>query len=304
MSESFSLLIKKNSNYNKFSLLLGSLSFSLMTVCVKKIDNRIPIFELVFFRSILSLIITYIILKKRNINPWGINKFLLTLRGALGTIALLCVFYAIRNMPLSIATVIQYTYPIFISIFSVIFINEKLNKFIILALFIGWLGILIILNPYKLSFIDINLRTSSLIIAFIGAICTSLAYITVKKLSEKEDIFVIIKYFPLISTIILFPIVIFNWVTPQVSDLMWIIGIGFFTQLGQTFLTFGIKNLPTTQAATINYCQVFFGSLWGIYFFNENISINFIFGSILVLLGTIISTRKSPKKIYNNTKLN
>ena len=299
MSESPSLL-NINSKYNKFLLLLASLFFSLMTVCVKRIDNRIPIFELVFFRSILSLIITYIILKKRNINPWGINKFLLTLRGALGTIALLCVFYAIRNMPLSIATVIQYTYPIFISIFSVIFINEKLNKFIILALFIGWLGILIILNPYKLSFIDINLRTSSLIIAFIGAICTSLAYITVKKLSEKEDIFVIIKYFPLISTIILFPIVIFNWVTPQVSDFMWIIGIGFFTQLGQTFLTIGLKNLPTTQAATINYSQVFFGSIWGIYFFNEKITNNFIIGSILVLLGTIISTRKFQKKIYND----
>tara|TARA_Y100001978_G_C23575389_1_gene376261 strand:+ start:271 stop:885 length:615 start_codon:yes stop_codon:yes gene_type:complete len=203
-------------------------------------------------------------------------------------------------MPLSIATVIQYTYPIFISIFSVILINEKLNRGIIFALFLGWLGILIILNPYKLSLLETNLRTSSIIISFFGAISTSLAYITVKKLSEEEDIFVIIKYFPLISTIFLFPIIIFNWVTPQASDFLWIIGIGFFTQLGQTFLTIGLKNLPTTQAAAMNYSQVFFGSLWGIYIFNEKIKINFIFGSILVLLGTIISTRKFRKKIYNN----
>ena len=288
-----------NSKHNKFFLLLASLFFSLMTVCVKKIDNRVPIFELVFFRSIFSLIITYIILKKRKIYPWGRNKFLLTLRGFLGTLALLCIFYSIRNMPLSISTVIQYTYPIFISIFSVIFINEKLNKYIIFALIIGWLGILIIINPYKLTSFDISVKNISILIAFIGAICTSLAYITVKKLSQAEDIFVIIQYFPLISTIFLLPIVIFNWVTPQASDFIWIIGIGFFTQLGQTFLTVGLKNLPTTQAATINYCQVLFGSLWGIYLFNERITINFIFGSILVLLGTIISTRKFPKKIYN-----
>ncbi len=288
-----------NSKHNKFLLLLASLFFSLMTVCVKKIDNRVPIFELVFFRSIFSLIITYIILKKRKIYPWGRNKFLLTLRGFLGTLALLCIFYSIRNMPLSISTVIQYTYPIFISIFSVIFINEKLNKYIIFALIIGWLGILIIINPYKLTSFDISVKNISILIAFIGAICTSLAYITVKKLSQAEDIFVIIQYFPLISTIFLLPIVIFNWVTPQASDFIWIIGIGFFTQLGQTFLTVGLKNLPTTQAATINYCQVLFGSLWGIYLFNERITINFIFGSILVLLGTIISTRKFKKKIYN-----
>ena len=294
-----------NSKFNWIYLLLASLFFSIMTVCVKKIDNRIPIFELVFFRSIFSLLITYIILRKRKINPWGKNKFLLTLRGLLGTLALICIFYAIRNMPLSIATVIQYTYPIFISIFSVIFIKEKLNKYIIFALFIGWLGILTILNPYALSIIDTNIETSSIIIAFIGAICTSLAYVTVKKLSEKEDIFVIIKYFPFISTIFLFPLVLLNWVTPQASDLIWIIGVGSFTQLGQTFLTVGLKNLPATQASTINYCQVLFGSLWGIYFFNEKISINFIIGSILVLLGTIISTRKYHKKIYNNnTELN
>ena len=298
MSELPSLL-KINSKYNKFFLLLASLFFSLMTVCVKKIDNRIPIFELVFFRSIFSLIITYIILKKRKIYPWGINKSLLALRGALGTIALLCIFFAIRNMPLSIATVIQYTYPIFISIFSVVFINEKLNRNIIFALLLGWLGILIIINPYKLSSLDINLRNISILISFIGAICTSLAYITVKKLSEEEDIFVIIKYFPLISSIFLLPIVILNWITPQISDFIWIIGIGLFTQLGQTFLTVGLKNLPTTQAATINYSQVLFGSLWGIYFFNEKITINFIIGSILVLLGTIITTRKIHKKIYN-----
>jgi len=202
-------------------------------------------------------------------------------------------------MPLSIATVIQYTYPIFISIFSVIFINEKLNKYIIFALILGWIGILIIINPYKLSSLDFNLKNISILISFFGAICTSLAYITVKKLSREEDIFVIIKYFPLISTIFLLPIVMFNWVTPQASDFIWIVGIVFFTQLGQIFLTVGLKNLPTTQAATINYCQVFFGSLWGIYFFNEKITINFIFGSILVLLGTIISTRKFHKKIYN-----
>tara|TARA_Y100000589_G_scaffold283159_1_gene281081 strand:- start:1983 stop:2885 length:903 start_codon:yes stop_codon:yes gene_type:complete len=294
-------LLDINSKYNKFFLLLASLFFSFMTVCVKKIDNRIPISELVFFRSIFSLLITYLIIKKRKVSPWGINKSLLILRGILGTLALLCIFYAIRNMPLSIATIIQYTYPIFISIFSVIFIREKLNKYIIFALFIGWLGIIIILNPNQLSSLDINIKVSSIIISFIGAICTSLAYITVKKLSKGEDIFVIIEYFPLVSTIVLLPIIILNWVPPQTSDFIWIIGIVFFTQLGQTFLTIGLKNLPTTQAATINYCQVFFGSLWGIYFFNEKITINFIIGSILVLLGTLISTSKYHKTIYNKS---
>ena len=288
---------QKNNSFKKVNLILASFFFSLMTVCVKKIDNRIPIYELVFFRSLLSLFITSLIINKKNLNPWGKNKPLLILRGILGTIALVCIFYAIKNMPLNISTVIQYTYPIFISIFAGILINEKINKKLIIASITGWLGILIILNPYQLSSLNIELDKFTVLIAFLGSISTALAYITVKKLSSTEDIFIIIKYFPLISVITLSPIVFFNWVTPNINDLIWIIGIGMFTQAGQTFLTIGLKKLPTSEAARINYLQVLFGSLWGILFFNELININFIFGAVLVLLGTIISTSKKLKKI-------
>ena len=288
---------QKNNSFKKVNLILASFFFSLMTVCVKKIDNRIPIYELVFFRSLLSLFITSLIINKKNLNPWGKNKPLLILRGILGTIALVCIFYAIKNMPLNISTVIQYTYPIFISIFAGVLINEKITKNLIIASITGWLGILIILNPYQLSSLNIELDKLTVLIAFLGSISTALAYITVKKLSSTEDIFIIIKYFPLISVITLSPIVFFNWVTPNINDLIWIIGIGMFTQAGQTFLTIGLKKLPTSEAARINYLQVLFGSLWGILFFNELININFIVGAVLVLLGTIISTSKKLKKI-------
>tara|TARA_B100001121_G_scaffold144584_1_gene126359 strand:- start:313 stop:1182 length:870 start_codon:yes stop_codon:yes gene_type:complete len=278
---------------NKFNLVFASLFFSLMTVCVKKIDEAIPIYELVFFRSIFSLIITSLIIKKKKINPWGKNKALLILRGLLGTTALMCIFYSIRNMPLSISTVIQYTYPIFISIFAALLFKEKINFKLISALFLGWFGILIILNPYQSKLYEID--NFSIFIAFVGALTTSLAYIAVKKLSSREDIFIIIKYFPLISVITLLPIVCLNWITPQVNDLIWIIGIGIFTQAGQTFLTLGLKNLPASQASSINYLQVLFGSIWGIYIFGENITLNFVIGSLFVLLGTIISTSKMQK---------
>ena len=288
---------KDNKLIIKSNLIFASFFFSLMTVCVKNIDNRIPIYELVFFRSLFSLMITSLIIRRKDINPWGNNRKLLILRGIFGTIALVCIFYAIRNMPLNISTVIQYTYPIFISIFAGILIREKISKKILFALLIGWLGIIIILNPHQLSYLNIEIKNFTILIAFLGAISTSLAYITVKKLTLTEDIFIIIKYFPLVSVVALSPIVYINWITPNFNDLIWILGIGIFTQAGQTFLTIGLKKLPTTEAATINYLQVFFGSLWGILFFDEIVNINFLFGSLLVLLGTIISTSKKPKKI-------
>ena len=289
-------LDKKFHSLNKFNLVFASFFFSLMTLCVKNIDKRIPIYELVLFRSLISLIITLFIINLKNINPWGKNIPLLILRGIFGTLALVCIFFSIRNMPLSISTVIQYTYPIFISIFAGIFINEKITRNIVIALIIGWVGILVILNPIQLSNINVEIDYVSISVAFLGAICTSLAYITVKKLSFTEDIYVIIEYFPLVSLITLLPIVLINWVTPNWNELVWIIGIGLFTQLGQTFLTVGLKNLAASEASIINYLQVLFGSIWGVLFFSEIININFLLGASLVLLGTIISTSKITKR--------
>ena len=287
---------KKINSLNYFNLIFASFFFSLMTLCVKNVDKRIPIYELVFFRSLMSLVITLCIIKVKNINPLGNNRPLLMLRGILGTLALICIFYAIRNLPLSISTVIQYTYPIFISIFAGIFIKEKVTKQLVFALITGWLGILIILNPTQLSNINLEIDNLSVAIAFLGSIFTALAYIAVKKLSFTEEVYVIIQYFPIVSLITLTPIVLIRWVTPNWNEIIWIIGIGLFTQLGQTFITVGLKNLPASKASTINYLQVLFGSSWGVIFFSEIININYLFGALLVLLGTIISTTKIFKK--------
>jgi len=169
-------------------------------------------------------------------------------------------------MPLSISTVIQYTYPIFISIFAGIFINEKITRNIIIALIIGWIGILVILNPIQLSNINVEIENVSISIAFLGAICTALAYVTVKKLSFTEDVYVIIEYFPLISFITLLPIVLVNWVTPNWSELVWIIGIGLFTQLGQTFLTVGLKNYLLLKLQQLTICKFYSGQFGGFCF--------------------------------------
>jgi len=93
-----------------------------------------------------------------------------------------------------------------------------------------------------------------------------LAYVTVKKLSFTEDFYVIIEYFPLVSFIVLLPIVLINWVTPTWNELVWIIGIGLFTQLGQTFLTIGLKNLPALKLQQLTICKFYSDQFGGFCF--------------------------------------
>ena len=90
------------------SLVGAALAFSLMTVCVKHLGGRLPVAEVVLIRSVISLAITLAMLSRLGVSPWGQQKGLLLVRGALGTGALLMFFQAISSLPLAAATLLQY----------------------------------------------------------------------------------------------------------------------------------------------------------------------------------------------------
>jgi len=277
-------------NFKGIKFLLGSgLAFSLMSVCVKAIGGRIPVSELVFARAAISLLMTRILLFKNNINPWGYQKKLLLLRGILGTIALFCIFKALTTLPIATATVIQYIYPTFTAICAYFILNEYIYKRITYSIIIGWIGIVLVSQPEWVSNNNIIECIIPIIIAIIGALMTSLAYICVRKLSAKEHPLVIIYYFPLVSIPLSIPLLINNFVIPSGIEWIWILGIGFFTQIGQVCITEGLRLLPAGQATSLNYSQVIFSSIWGIFIFKEAISITVYMGGICVLISTIIS---------------
>ena len=79
-------------------MLLSALSFAFMGACVKAASYRgIPVLEIVAARALISACISYIDIKRKRISPWGHNKTLLTARGMIGTLALMCVFYSVIN---------------------------------------------------------------------------------------------------------------------------------------------------------------------------------------------------------------
>ncbi len=284
--------IDKNSKGIKF--LIGSgLAFSLMSVCVKAIGERIPISELVFARATISIIITRFFLYKNNINPWGYQKKLLIIRGLLGTLALFCIFKALTILPIATATVIQYIYPTFTVISAYIILKEFILSRIVYSIIIGWIGILLVSQPEFTSNGNTQETILGIIIAILGALMTSLAYICVRKLSSKEHPLVIIYYFPLVSIPLSIPFIINDFVLPTGTDWFWIIGIGAFTQIGQLCITESLRLLPAGLATSLNYSQVIFASIWGVLIFQETITSSIYVGGFCVLISTIISISAS-----------
>ena len=288
-------------NFKGIKFLIGSgFAFSLMSVCVKAIGGKIPIYELVFARATISILITRFFLYKNKINPWGYQKRLLILRGLLGTVALFCIFKALTILPIATATVIQYIYPTFTVICAYLFLKEFILKRIVYSIIIGWIGIVLVSQPELSTNNNIQESILAIIIAILGALMTSLAYICVKKLSSKEHPLVIIYYFPLVSIPLSIPFIINDFVLPNGTDWLWIIGIGISTQIGQLCITEGLRLLPAGQATSLNYSQVIFASIWGVLFFQERMTSSIYLGGFCVLISTIISisaSRTSQVKI-------
>ena len=93
------------------SMVLSALAFSLMTVFVKLAGERLPSQEIVVARAALSLALSWSLLRRAGISPWGNERRALWLRGLLGFAGLSCVFAAVTHLPLAEATVLQYLHP-------------------------------------------------------------------------------------------------------------------------------------------------------------------------------------------------
>ena len=261
---------------------ISALSYSFMSIFVKLAGDELTTIQIVFVRGVLTLFFTYIILIKKNIPPLGNNRKVLIIRGLVGSIALFFVYDSLQRFSLPEATVIQYLYPIFTALFAGMIISEQMTKKIYLSIIFGLLGVYIILD-FPFSKIE-AVPQLDIIIALSGAGLTGLSYVMVKKASNlQESPYVIMFYFPLLTVPLSVFFLIGNWEAPSILVWIYLIFIGITSQIGQIFLTFGYELLPASRAAMTSYLQVPFSVTAGIIIFNDIITVNFIFGTIIIL---------------------
>ncbi|MDA1245811.1 MAG: DMT family transporter [Cyanobacteria bacterium] len=277
-------------------MVASALSFSLMGVCVKQVGTRIPTAEVVFARAIVSVALSWWLLKRAGIPEWGNRRWLLIWRGAIGTAALLCVYAALAALPLASATVLQYLYPPFAALLAWLVLGEPIGKRVMAAIALGWGGVLLVAQPAGLFQGGATLAVVPVLIAVAGALFTALAYVSVRSLGTSEHPLVIVFYFPLVALPLSLPLVALNPVLPTPTELLWLFGVGVFTQLGQVYLTRSLTALPAARATAISYVQVLFAGGWGWLIFGESIDRWTIAGGGLVLAATLVSLSHSQRQ--------
>lgn len=271
----------------------AALLFSIMSLFVKLIGERLPSVEVVFVRNVISLLITAYLLYQAGIAPWGERKGLLLLRGFAGFFALLCFFYAIPRLPLADVTVIHFTNPIFVAILAPFVLREAADPRTVFALLLSIVGVLLVTQP---AFLTANttarLDLFDVGVALLGAILTAVAYLSVRELRKTEHYLVVILYFPLVSVPASVPLLAGNIVWPTGTEWLLLLGVGLTTQAAQVFLTKGLNAETASRATSVSYIQILFATLWGWLFFSEWPNALSGLGMLLVLAGVFITSRR------------
>jgi drug/metabolite transporter (DMT)-like permease len=269
-------------------MLVGAFWFSVMSVLVKLAGQRLPSMEIVFFRGLLTLGLSYAIVKRAGITPvLGVNRRLLVQRGVLGAAALACFLFSLTHLPLGEATLIQYMNPIFAIMVAHFWSGERMGRGEWIALGASMLGVLLITRPaFLFGGAASGIHPGHALIALMGAAFSGSAYATIRRMpTERPE--VVVLYLPLMSVPMSLPFIAANWHMPTWGEWILLIGIGIATQLAQTSMTKGLQVEKTARATTVGYVQIIFAGAWGAMLFGETITWWTVAGGTIVLTGML-----------------
>ena len=253
-------------------MMMSAFGFAFMGVFVKIAGaGGIPVLEIVAARAFVSLILSYMEIKRKRVAVFGQRKGLLFARGIVGVTALSCVYYSLVNLPFAEATVLQYLHPMFTAVIAFLFLQEKLSLPTLLCIVFSFIGLLFITQPSLLLASGEAFPYSSLAVtaAIAGALGSAVSYALVRKLNATEDSSVIIFYFPMMALPLSLIALGDDFVMPSGWMMFVLLMVGLGTQVGQIGLTKSMQTEKAGKAMSFSYLQVVFALLFGVVLFDE-----------------------------------
>ena len=275
-------------------MVAAAFSFSVMSLLVKTAGQRLPAQEVLIVRAVITFLLSAWAVRAAGVPAWGTpgKRRLLILRGVVGYLALSAFYHTIVHLPLADATVLQYTNPVFAGLLAVPFLGERLRGREVLSVVVSMIGVTLMMRPSFLFGGSSALDPVTVGIGVAGALCSAIAYVTVRKLGSTEHAAVIVFYFSLISIVAALPTALPGAVWPTPFEWLVLVGIGVSTQLGQISITHGLRLERAGRATATAYLQIVFAGLWGMLFYAEVPDWGTAAGAALIVGSTLALARR------------
>jgi len=177
-------------------MLIGALISAFSGALTKMLADDMSALEIVFFRNIIGIIIIVYALKHTVPTLSGGKFYMLITRGVFGFLAMILYFYTITVIPLGEAITLNKTSPLFVTILAYYLLKEHLSLRTILALLIGFFGVILIVKPFGMSI------SYAHFLGILGGFFAAAAYTTIKKIKDIYDSRVIVLSFVGVGTVL------------------------------------------------------------------------------------------------------
>lgn len=260
-------------------ILTAAFGFSVMTLFVK-LAGDLPAFQKSFFRNFVTLLFIVAMMVRDRVNPIPEKKNIPDPLGRsfFGTVGLLFNFYAIGQLNLSDANMLNKLSPFFAILFSVFLLGEKPNLMQIGGVCVAFLGSVCIIKP---SFQNPAMLPA--LAGMLGGMGAGIAYTFVRRLGMKgENSKRIIFWFSAFSCLFCLPFLLFTYEQMSAKQLLYLMLAGTFACIGQLGITKAYVCAPAKEISVYDYAQVLFAALLGFIVFGDMPDVLSILGYVLI----------------------
>ena len=280
------------------------LSFFIASI-VKILEPNIPIFQILFYRYLLSLPLLMIYgFAKYGLKILKVNNIrLLLLRIICGFLGLAMWFLAVAKIDISLATVLLNTMPLFITILSVLIARESVGLRRSVAVIVGFFGVVFIILPINASF-----NFSGVVYALLGAIFAGLMFVFIRMLGKTNASIPTAIWYNSFGVVVSGMILFFseyylnnNSISLIHKDLPWsyLLALGLLASFQQFCLAESHRYADASALAPFHYLAIPMGVAFGVILFNETITVKFIIGALIIVASNyyILTREKAHSQI-------
>lgn len=280
---------------------LASFLFSVVSALAKLVSH-LGALEITFFRNAVGLVILAYLFSASPLKRFDVSKLhLLFFRGLIGTLALIAFFYNVSLVSLADAATLAKTEPLFSALLGFFIFKERLDRFKIAALLVGFCGVFIIGVDKGIQMAFANL------VGILGGFGAALAYTTIRALKDSFDHrFVVLSFMGFGTVLPLFlsfcsPFfegsdIIKSFIAPSPAEFVALAAIGVLSAIAQTLMTKAYFAAKAGIVSAVSYLSVLFGVIFGL-LLGDNLPtfLGFLGMGFIIASGILILTSQMGK---------
>lgn len=264
-------------------MILAGLFFSSMVGLIKLLGHKIPSYEIVFFRSLIQLLVLVIVFWRIGFSALKTGRPLFHgIRALIAVVLINCNFYAFTQLPIAEVTAIGFSRNLFLALLAIPILGEKVTVPRMIASIIGFTGILLITRPGEATF------EGGMFIAVFAAALGAIMMIMTRKLTTTDSNNVMMIY-PALGIVLVtaIPTSMF-WIQPTYHELFLLILMSILGIIGQWSMIQAFRLGEATAIASAGYTRIVFATIIGYCFFAELPDIMSLIGIVIIVASNML----------------